>query len=121
MLDRFHSWSDSGGQIEESFSKDELLTNIMIYWVTRTIGSSIDTYRADTLSPSLTTADHVNVPVALALFPKGIGGIPPREFAERTLNVQRWTEMPRGGHFAALEQPELYATDVTAFFRELTA
>jgi pimeloyl-ACP methyl ester carboxylesterase len=121
ILDRFHSWSDSGGHLERSFSKDELLTNIMIYWVTRTIGPSIETYRAETLSPSLTTADHVDVPVALALFPKDIGGIPPRELAERTLNVQRWTEMPRGSHFAALEEPELYSKDVTAFLRTLAA
>jgi pimeloyl-ACP methyl ester carboxylesterase len=121
ILDRFHSWSDNDGQIENSFTKDELLTNIMIYWVTRTIGPSIDTYRADTLSPSLSTADHVDVPVGLALFPKDMGGVPPREFAERTLNVRHWTEMPRGSHFPALEEPELYANDVSAFFRELAA
>ena len=73
-------------------------------------------YRAEAVSPSLSVGDHVDVPVALALFPDDIGGIPPRVFAERTLNVQRWTEMPRGGHFAAWEEPELYARDVTAFF-----
>ena len=121
ILDRFHSWSDNGGQLEDSFSKDELLTNIMIYWVTGTIGPSIETYRADTLSPSLTTADHVDVPVGLAVFPMDMGGIPPRAFAERTLNVQHWTEMPRGSHFAALEEPGLYADDVTTFFRKLAA
>jgi pimeloyl-ACP methyl ester carboxylesterase len=121
IVDRFHSWCDCAGDIERSFTKDELLTNIMIYWITRTIGSSMATYRADTVSPSLTTADHVDVPVGLALFPKEPGGIPPRSFAERTLNVQRWTEMPRGSHFAALEEPVLFATDVSAFFRELAA
>jgi pimeloyl-ACP methyl ester carboxylesterase len=61
----------------------------------------------------------VDRPVGLALFPKDIGGIPPRSFAERTLNVQRWTEMPRGSHFAALEEPELFARDVIDFFRAL--
>ena len=120
IVDRFHSWSDSAGQIERSFSKDELLTNIMIYWVTQTIGSSIHTYYADSMSPSLTPEDHVDVPVGLALFPRDMGGVPPRAFAERTLNVQRWTEMPRGSHFAALEEPDLYVQDVRAFFRELT-
>ena len=119
IVDRFHSWCDCEGDIERSFTKDELLTNIMIYWITQTIGSSMATYRADTVSPSLTTADHVDVPVGLALFPKEPGGIPPRSFAERTLNVRRWTEMPRGSHFAALEEPVLFATDVIAFFREL--
>jgi pimeloyl-ACP methyl ester carboxylesterase len=121
ILDRFHSWSDSGGQIEKSFTRDELLTNIMIYWVTQTIGPSMATYQADRVSPSLTPADHVDVPVGLALFPKDGSGVPPRSFAERTLNVQHWTEMPRGSHFAALEEPALYAHDVTAFFREVAA
>jgi pimeloyl-ACP methyl ester carboxylesterase len=119
IVDRFHSWCDDPGRLERSFSKDELLVNIMIYWVTQTIGSSISTYWADVRSPSLTAADKVGVPAALALFPRDIGGIPPRAFAERTLNVQRWTEMPRGSHLAALEEPERYADDVSAFFRAL--
>jgi pimeloyl-ACP methyl ester carboxylesterase len=121
IIDRFHSWSDSHGNIENSFTKDELLTNIMLYWVTQTIGSSVFTYYADAQSPSLTPADHVDRPVALALFPKDAGGVPLRSFAERTLNVQRWTEMPRGSHFAALEEPELYLADVVEFFRSLRA
>jgi pimeloyl-ACP methyl ester carboxylesterase len=121
IIDRFHAWSDSHGDLERSFSKDDLLTNIMLYWVTQTIGSSMFNYFAERRSPSLTPADRVERPVGLALFPKDIGGIPPRRFAERTLNVQRWTEMPRGGHFAALEEPELYARDVAEFFRPLRA
>jgi pimeloyl-ACP methyl ester carboxylesterase len=118
IVDRFHSWSDNDGDLDHSFSKDELLTNIMIYWITGTIGSSIASYRAEALSPSLTVASRVKVPVAMALFPKDIGGIPPRAFAERTVNVQRWTEMPRGSHLAALEEPALYAADVSAFFKD---
>jgi pimeloyl-ACP methyl ester carboxylesterase len=117
ILDRFHSWSDSRGDIENSFSKDDLLTNIMLYWVTETIGPSIFRYYAEARSPSLTPADRVDRPVGLALFPKDIGDIPPRSFAERTLNVQRWTEMPRGSHFAALEEPALFSRDVVEFFR----
>jgi pimeloyl-ACP methyl ester carboxylesterase len=119
ILDRFHSWSD--GELESRFTKDDLLTNIMLYWVTETIGSSMLGYLGEARSPSLTAADHVDRPVALALFPKDIGGIPPRSFAERTLNVQRWTEMPRGGHFAAWEEPELFARDVVEFFRPMRA
>jgi pimeloyl-ACP methyl ester carboxylesterase len=115
IVDRFHSWSD--GDIEVRFSEDELLTNIMLYWTTQCIGSSMFGYYAEARSPTLTPADHVAVPVGLALFPKDIGGIPPRSLAERTLNVQRWTEMPRGGHFAALEEPKLFARDVIDFFR----
>jgi pimeloyl-ACP methyl ester carboxylesterase len=91
----------------------------MIYWVTGTMASSIRGYRLDKLSPSLTPGDYVRVPVGLGLFPKDIGGIPPREFAERTLNVQHWTEMPRGGHFTAWEEPELMAADLQDFFREV--
>jgi microsomal epoxide hydrolase len=117
IVDRFHSWSD--GYIADRFTKDELLTNIMLYWVTQTIGSSIFNYYSESRSPSLTTADHVERPVGLALFPKDIGGIPPRSFAERTLNVQHWTEMPNGGHFAAWEEPHLYSRDVVEFFRSL--
>jgi len=116
IVDRFHSWSDCGDDLDRSFNKDDLLTNIMIYWVTQTIGSSVFNYHAEARSPSLTTSDRVEVPVAMALFPREPGGIPPRSLAERTLNVQRWTEMPRGGHFAALEEPRLYAEDVLAFF-----
>jgi pimeloyl-ACP methyl ester carboxylesterase len=117
ILDRFHFWSD--GDFEKKFTKDELLTNIMIYWVTGTIASSIRSYRLDKISPSLTAADYVHVPVALGLFPKDIGGIPPREFAERTLNVEHWKEMPHGGHFTAWEEPMLMATDLLDFLQEL--
>jgi pimeloyl-ACP methyl ester carboxylesterase len=117
IVDRFHAWCD--GDLDSAFSKDDLLTNIMLYWVTQTIGSSVQSYFAEARSPSLTPADHVDCPVGVALFPADIGGIPPRQLAERTLNVQRWTEMPCGGHFAALEEPELYARDVIAFFQAL--
>lgn len=120
IVDRFHSWSDSG-DVEKSFGRDDLLTNIMLYWVTQTIGSSMLNYYAEAQSPSLTPADRVSVPVGVALFPRDIGGVPPRSFAERTLNVQRWTEMPRGSHFAALEEPELFSRDVAEFFRTLRA
>jgi pimeloyl-ACP methyl ester carboxylesterase len=119
ILDRFHSWSDADGDLDKSFGKDDLLTNIMIYWVTQTIGASVFSYHAEARSPSLTAAEHVEQPVALALFPKEPGGVPPRGLAERTLNVQRWTEMPRGGHFAALEEPKLFVPDVVEFFRPL--
>jgi microsomal epoxide hydrolase len=119
IVDRFHAWTD--GEIDERFGKDDLLTNIMLYWMTQTIGSSVFHYFAEARSPSLTPADHVDRPVGVALFPADIGSVPPRRFAERTLNVQRWTEMPRGGHFAALDEPELFARDVIEFFYSLRA
>ncbi|HTA20675.1 MAG TPA: epoxide hydrolase [Polyangia bacterium] len=119
IVDRFHAWVD--GDLDARVGKDHLLTTIMLYWVTQTIGASIFSYHAEARSPSLTTSDRVNVPVGLALFPKDIGGVPPRSFAERTLNVRRFTQMPRGGHFGALEEPVLFARDVVEFFRPLTA
>jgi pimeloyl-ACP methyl ester carboxylesterase len=126
IVDRFHSWSepfagDAGGDRQSGLSKDDLLTNIMLYWVTGAIAPSMFNYYAEASSPSLTPADRVGHPVAVALFPRDIGGVPPRALAERTLNVQRWTEMPRGGHFAALEVPHLFARDVIDFLRPLVA
>jgi pimeloyl-ACP methyl ester carboxylesterase len=119
IVDRFHSWCDSPRHLEASFSKDELLTNITIYWATQTIQSSIYGYLAETRTPTLGPNDYVNRPVALALFPRDLAGIPPRRLAERTLNVVRWTEMANGGHFGAWERPAEYAADLKAFVASL--
>jgi microsomal epoxide hydrolase len=116
ILDRFYFWCDGDGDIEKSFTKDELLTNIMIYWTTQTIASSMRAYKMEALSPTLTAKDFVKTPTGLGLFPKDIGGIPPREFVERTVNVQHWTEFERGGHFTAWEEPKLMAVDLLKFF-----
>jgi pimeloyl-ACP methyl ester carboxylesterase len=105
--------------VESRFTKDELLTTITIYWVTQTISSSTRMYyenQKHTLS--MKAGERIQVPSAMALFPREIT-LPPREWAERSYNVRRWTEMPRGGHFAALEEPELLAEDIRAFFRPL--
>lgn len=115
IIDRFHSWCDSPRHLEDSFSKDELLTNITIYWVTQTIESSIYGYLAETRQPSLGPDDYVERPVGLALFPRDIAGIPPRRLAERTLNVMRWSEMASGGHFGAWERPAEFTSDLKAF------
>jgi pimeloyl-ACP methyl ester carboxylesterase len=119
IVEKFLAWSDCGGQIEERFTKDELLTNVTIYWVTETINSSIRLYYEHRHNPApLSLHEQVTVPTAVALFPKDLSR-PPREWAERTYNVQRWTVMPRGGHFAAQEEPDLLAEDIRAFFRTL--
>jgi len=119
IIEKFRAWSDCDGEVERRFSKDELLTNIMIYWVTETLNSSIRTYyeNAHTSSP-LEAGQHIEVPAGFALFPKEIN-LPPREWAERSLRIQRWTQMPRGGHFASLEEPDLLVEDLRAFFRPL--
>lgn len=121
IVEKFRAWSDCDGDVERRFSKDELLTNIMIYWVTETINSSIRMYYENTrMSPPLKAGQHIEVPAGGALFSKDIK-LPPRELAERSLRVQRWTHLPRGGHFAALEEPELLAEEIRAFFRPLRA
>ena len=101
IVEKFRAWSDCGGDLERVFTRDELLTNIMMYWVTQTIHSSARLYYESRQRPlSLSRGNRVEPPVAVALFPKEIP-MPSRELAERGLNVVRWTEMPHGGHFAA--------------------
>jgi pimeloyl-ACP methyl ester carboxylesterase len=121
IVEKFRAWSDCGGDIEQRFSKDELLTNIMIYWVTGTISSSARLYYEDShAAPQLKQGHYIEVPAGVATFPKDLT-LPPRELGERFLRVMRWTEMPRGGHFAALEEPRLLVEDMSAFFHELKA
>ena len=116
IVEKFHGWSDCDGDIERSFTKDELLTNVMIYWVTETINSSMRGYYESGHQGS-NDDSRIDVPTGFALFPADLVP-PPRHFAERIFNVQRWTEMPRGGHFAAMEEPELLAEDIRAFYRQ---
>lgn len=128
LVDKFHAWSDCHGDIESRFTKDELLTNVMIYWVTDTIETSFLPYWDFVNSGALTwIAETVkrwigssSVPAGFAIFPKDISH-PPRRWAERFFNVQRWTDMPAGGHFAALEEPDRLVDDIRAFFRPLRA
>ena len=118
IVEKFRAWSDCDGDVEKRFTKDELLTNITLYWATETINSANRLYYEAQHSPPQTSGTRTDVPTGVAIFPKDIISAP-REFAERFFNIQRWTEMPRGGHFAALEEPELLAEDIRAFFRPL--
>jgi len=116
---KFREWSDCGGDVYRKFSRDELLTNITLYWMTETVHSSCRMYLENKDAPLLFGPhDFVQVPCALAHFPKEISS-PPRQWVERGYNIQRWTEMPRGGHSAAAEEAELLADDIRAFFRGL--
>jgi pimeloyl-ACP methyl ester carboxylesterase len=119
IVDRFHAWSDTPRHFEDSIGRNELLTNITIYWVTQTIQSSIYGYLAEARQPSLGPRDYVVRPVGVAAFPRDIAGIIPRRLAERTLNIVHWTEMPRGGHFGASEYPLEFAADLFAFVASL--
>jgi len=117
LIEKFQSLSDCNGVIETRFTKDELLTNIMIYWVTQTIPSSIRTYYENArIPPPLKKGERIEVPAGISLFK---GNKPPIEWVERSLNVQHWTDMPRGGHFAAMEEPALLAADMQLFFQAI--
>ena len=119
IVEKFRTWSDCGGEVERRFSKDLLLTNVMLYWVTGAIGSSFWPYYARAHGPwPISERRPVKVPTAYAAFPREILR-PPRSWAERVYPVRRWTVMPAGGHFAALEEPEALAADIRAFFRDL--
>jgi pimeloyl-ACP methyl ester carboxylesterase len=119
IVEKFRAWSDCGGDVERRFSKDELLTNIMLYWVTGAVNSSFWPYYARYHGPwPIADGQRIEVPTAYAAFPKEIVR-PPRSLAESMYNIRRWTVMPAGGHFAALEEPEALASDIRAFFRDL--
>lgn len=114
IIEKFSTWGTPGGTIEEHFTKDELLTNIMIYWVSQTISSSMRTYAVNAFQ-QLASGQKVNVPTGVAVFP---GDAPtPVEWAQRKANVKRFTVMEKGGHFAALEAPELWVKEVNTFFK----
>jgi pimeloyl-ACP methyl ester carboxylesterase len=123
IIEKFNSWSDTDGDnIESVYTKDLLLTNIMVYLVTRTFNTASWIYygRREEGGRLLSPEGHrVEVPTAAALFPAEILSWPPRSYAERIYNIVRWTEMPRGGHFAALEQPALLIEDIRTFARTL--
>ena len=119
IVEKFRTWSDCGGEVERRFSKDLLLTNVMLYWVTGAIGSSFWPYYARAHGPwPISERRPVKVPTAYAAFPREILH-PPRSWAERVYPIRRWTVMPAGGHFAALEEPEALAADIRVFFRDL--
>ena len=123
ITEKFNSWSHTDGDdIESAHTKDELLTNIMIYIVTGTFNSASWIYYGRReeggrlLSPE---GKRVEVPTGCALFPEELLAWPPRSYAERIYNITHWTKMPRGGHFGAMEEPELFVEDVRAFVRTL--
>jgi pimeloyl-ACP methyl ester carboxylesterase len=120
-VEKFHGWSDCGGQVDSVFSADELLTNISVYWFTGTIYSSMRLYKevAAELADGRDLAVKPTTRIAVARFPREIA-YPPRSHLDNYLNIVRWTEMPAGGHVAALEQPALLSRDIQAFFATVT-
>lgn len=114
IVEKFRSWSDCDGDPENVFTRDQLLTNVMTYWVTQTITSSARLYWEH--QHAREKPEYVAVPTGVARYPKEILRYP-RAWVERRYNVTYWADMPRGGHFAAMEQPDLFAGDLHAFFR----
>jgi pimeloyl-ACP methyl ester carboxylesterase len=117
IVEKFRGWSDCDGHPENCYTRDQLITNVMLYWVTQTATSSARLYwergHGDALSEP---PPFIAVPTGVARYPKE----PlrwPRSWVERQYNVTHWVDMPRGGHFAAMEQPELFADDLRQFFR----
>ena len=120
IVEKFRAWSDCGGDLESVFSKDQLLANIGLYWFTGAIGSSFWPYYARWHGPwPIPEGETVDVPTGYCEFPCEILR-PPRSLADRAFtDIRRWSVMPRGGHFAAMEQPEALTDEIRAFFRPL--
>lgn len=117
ILEKFRDWSDCSGDLETRFTRDELLANVTLYWMSETIHSSCRLYFEQANAPlHLADGERIQVPCGVARFPKE-SPFPPRSWIERGYNVQRWTAMASGGHFAAWEEPDALAADVRAFFR----
>jgi hypothetical protein len=112
ILEKFYSWMDEKSVV----SRDEILGNISLYWLTQTLPSAVRMYKENRSYPLIfKKADFIKTPVAFAKFPKELP-TPPRSYIEKGYNIQQWTEMPVGGHFAALEQPQLLSDDISNFF-----
>ena len=119
IIDRFREWSDCGGEVERRFTKDELLANVSLYWLTETAGSSMRLYFESRKAPlHFGKGERVTIPTAVAKFAKE-EPFPTRSWVERGYNVARWTEFRSGGHFAAMEEPERLAQDIREFARGL--
>ncbi len=117
IVEKFRTWSDCDGHPENVFTRDQLLTNVMLYWCTQTSASSARLYWEHQHHGSGAGApDYVDVPTGIARYPKEVVRFP-RSWVERRYNVTSWSDLPRGGHFAAMEQPELFVDDVRNFFR----
>lgn len=117
IVEKLRAWTDSAGDIERSFSKDEILTDVTLYWLTETIGSSMRMYNANASIPLEQHARRVEVPSGFSFFSGDLFTNPPREWLDRVANVVRVNKLPRGGHFAPFVEPELYAQELRDFFR----
>ena len=118
IIEKFQSWSDCDGDIERAIDRDTLLTNLMFYWAPNSITSATRIYLETALEgDDIWATPRVEVPTGVAAFPKE-PYLAPRAWVERLYDVRRWADMPRGGHFAALEAPDLLGADIQTFFAD---
>jgi pimeloyl-ACP methyl ester carboxylesterase len=119
IIEKWRAWTDPDGNIEDYFSKDDLLTNVMIYWVTETTNSAARSYYERAHDTRRLKPDaRIRVPTGVALSMEAVQRAP-REWAQRRYaDIRHWTEFPSGGHFLAAENPEMLATDIREFFRQ---
>jgi microsomal epoxide hydrolase len=116
IIEKFRSWSDCEGDVSKAFDRDTLLTNLMLYWATNSIASATRIYfETAAENDDIWAAPRVEVPTGVAAFPRE-PYLAPRAWVERLYDVRQWTDMPRGGHFAALEAPDLLGADLRRFF-----
>ena len=117
MVEKFHGWSDNDGDVETALSRDTMLGDISLYWFTQTMPGAVHIYAENAKVPlQFGKDDFVKVPTAFARFKKELP-TPPRDYVEKGYSIKRWTELPAGGHFAALEQPSLLSEDIKTFFK----
>jgi microsomal epoxide hydrolase len=120
IVEKLQNWSDSTNDLDKTFTKDQVLTNIMMYLATDTMGTGVWFYRGPVEEGPAPQRGKIMVPTGFAAFPGEKAYLqPPRSVLERDFNVVHYTKMPRGGHFACFEQPQLFAEDVRQFFRML--
>ena len=121
IAEKFRAWSDCGGDLETAIPMDTLLRDISLYWFGNNLDASLRLYKENRANPLIfTPGERIRPPFGMALFPKELP-TPPRSWVERVFDVRQWNVMPRGGHFAALEEPELLAGEIRSFFRPLRA
>lgn len=118
IIDKFYAWSDHPGDLEKIFTRDELLVNLTIYWVTQTVGSSLRIYYESMHSPQHQEQKKIDTPTAICIAPRDKGNAP-RELAERFFAIRQWTQLPVGGHFLAMEKPSLLAADLFRFTEQV--
>ena len=119
IVEKFRAWSDCGGELERVISLDTLLTNLSLYWFSNSLDASLRIYKENRQAPlQFRSGERVTVPLRFARFPRELP-TPPRCYVERVFSVQRWRDMPAGGHFAALERPVELAEEIRACFRPL--